>query len=61
MNKCKRCNCTIPNSHKGEWAEHDCLCRKCYHIKHSKYKDLKNKQRDLEKIPNYFIKEEEEK
>lgn len=45
--KCKHCNCTVPSTHKNEFNEHGNLCRKCYHIKNSKYKDIKNKASDL--------------
>jgi len=57
MNICKKCGQRVPNSHKGEFNEHDNLCRKCWHIKHSKYKDVKNKASDL--FPDKYPKEEE--
>lgn len=47
MLKCKRCHKRVPTQHKDEFNEHDSLCRKCWHIKHSKWKDVKNKASDL--------------
>lgn len=58
--KCKRCKKRIPQSHKDEWSQHDCLCRKCWHIKNSLYKILKNNESALRKIAGYFIEEEDE-
>ena len=47
MLKCKRCKGRVPNQHKDEFDYHEGLCRKCWHILHSLYKNLKNKQSDL--------------
>lgn len=47
--KCKRCKCRIPNSHQGEFAFHQCHCRKCWAIVTSVWKDVKNTEDDLRK------------
>lgn len=53
MLKCKKCSCRVPDQHKAEFGEHGNLCRKCWHIKHSKYKNLKNKESDLNHKEEY--------